>query len=359
MSDITVAELAIPPEVGAEGWSDFVAMTDVRNEIEAEIVGTDELAFEAAELLPRWLDPLDRRRLFVARVEGRIVARSTYEFSDDDDVAWIEVSVLDRYRGRGVGSALYDFVFEVARAEGKKTFQSDFYDRANEPGPRIPSPSGFGSVAAESVPSRFAAKRGYGLEMVLRFSRLALPVKTDLLAMHRAEAEAAAGPDYRVVRWAGRTPELWLEDLAVLHGRMYTDAPHGDLDVGNEVWDGERQRAHDEVDAQSPRALLVSAIEHVPTNKLVAFTELTVPPEIGRPIAQRDTLVLSEHRGHRLGMLLKVDNIQAVTAAHPGHPSITTTNAEENSYMLAVNDAVGFVPMAYSGVWKYVPEASS
>jgi GNAT superfamily N-acetyltransferase len=354
MTEFTVGELAIPPEVGAEGWSDFVAMTDARNEIEANIVGTGELAFDAEELLPRWLDPIDRRRLFVARLDGRIVARSTYEFTDDDDIAWITVEVLDRASGQGVGSALYSFVFDVAKVQGKRTFQTEFYARVGEPGPRIPSPSGFGSVPAESVGSRFAIRRGYGLEMVLRYSRLALPVDADVLARHLAEARAAAGDDYRVIRWTGRTPELWLDDLAVLHGRMYTDAPHGDLDMGDEVWDAERQRAHDEMDAQSPRALVVSAIEHIPSSRLVAFTELTVPPERGRPIAQRDTLVLSEHRGHRLGMLLKVDNIEAVTKAYPGHPSITTTNAEENSYMLAVNEAVGFAPMAYAGVWKYV-----
>jgi GNAT superfamily N-acetyltransferase len=354
VSSITVAELAIPTEVGAEGWSDFVAMTDVRNEIEAAIVGTDELAFEAAELLPRWLDPVDQRRLFVARVDGHIVARSTYEFSDDDDVAWITIEVLERFTGRGVGSALYDYVFRVARDEGKRTFQTEFYARADEPGPRIPSPSGFGSVPAESVGSRFAIRRGYGLEMVLRHSRLALPVDPDLLSRHRREAESAAGEDYRIVRWTGRTPELWLDDMATLHGRMFTDAPHGDLDMGEEVWDAHRMRALDDTNVQGPRALVISAIEHVPSHRLVAFTELNVPPERDRPIAQRDTLVLTEHRGHRLGMLLKVDNIQAVTAEYPGHPSITTTNAEENAYMLAVNEAVGFVPMAYAGVWKYV-----
>jgi hypothetical protein len=58
-------------------------------------------------------------------------------------------------------------------------------------------------------------------------------------------------------------------------------------------------------------------------------------------------------------MLLKIDNIETVTRLYPGHPSISTTNAEENSFMLAVNEAVGFVPIAYAGVWKYAPSDSS
>ncbi len=58
-------------------------------------------------------------------------------------------------------------------------------------------------------------------------------------------------------------------------------------------------------------------------------------------------------------MLLKIDNIEVLTATHPGHPSINTANAEENSFMLAVNEAVGFIPVAYSGVWKSEPAGTT
>jgi GNAT superfamily N-acetyltransferase len=359
MSEFVIAEMALPTEVGAEGWSDFVAMADIRNRVQASATGSSELAFTAAELLPPWLDPSNPKRLFLARVDGAIVGRASYEFSFDDTVAWLSVEVLDEFRGRGIGTALYNYVFTIATEEGKNVFQTDFYSKSDEPGPRIPSPSGSGSVDALSAASRFAVARGYELEMVLRFSRLPLPVAPEVLAGYRRDAEAAAGDEYRIVRWVGRTPELWLDDAAVLRGRMYTDAPHGNLDMGQEVWDAERVRALDDVDAQGPRALLVSAVEHIPSGKLVAFTELMAPPELDRPVLQRDSLVLKEHRGHRLGMLLKIDNIETVTRLYPGHPSISTTNAEENSFMLAVNEAVGFVSIAYAGVWKYAPSDSS
>ena len=53
-----------------------------------------------------------------------------------------------------------------------------------------------------------------------------------------------------------------------------------------------------------------------------------------------------------LGMLLKVLNLAQVERVAPGHPSVITYNAEENRHMLAVNEAVGFVPIGYEGVWK-------
>lgn len=51
-------------------------------------------------------------------------------------------------------------------------------------------------------------------------------------------------------------------------------------------------------------------------------------------------------------MLLKLANIEHLERVRPGHPAITTFNAEENRHMLSVNEAVGFVATAYEGAWK-------
>jgi hypothetical protein len=86
----------------------------------------------------------------------------------------------------------------------------------------------------------------------------------------------------------------------------------------------------------------------------VGYTELSAPPELGRSVTQEDTLVLREHRGHRLGMLLKAANLLQLAQVRPGYPAVTTFNAEENRHMLSVNEALGFVPMGYEGAWKRV-----
>ena len=356
MTEYSIDELRIPRAVGAAGWDDFVEMTRVRNEIEAATVGTTELGLPAEELLPRWIDAHDPRRLFLARVDGRIVGRGTYEFAPEprDPVGWLTVEVLPEFRRRGVGGALFDAMEQVARRDGRTVYQSGFFSRTNLPGRKIKSPTGFGSVPAKDDGVRFALAHGFALQQVERASRLALPVDPAVLGANRARAEAAAGPDYRVVRWEGRTPHDRRGDLARMRNRMATDAPYGQLDIREEEWTADRVRDQDDLEELSPRIMLTSTIEYIPTGQLVAFNELSVPPETTRPISQRDTLVLREHRGNRLGMLLKVDNIQALTDTHPGHPAITTGNAEENRYMLDVNEAVGFVAMAYESAWKKV-----
>jgi GNAT superfamily N-acetyltransferase len=355
VAGIEVEEFEIPRAVGAEGWDDFVLMCDMRNAIEAIAVGGAQLAFPAEELLPRWQDPHEPRRLFLARIDGRIVGRGIYEHAPEprDPLGWMTVEVLPEFRRRGVGHAIFDAMDGIARDDGRLTYQSGFLSR-QVPGRRIKSPTGYGSVPARDDGVRFALGLGFALEQVQRMSSLPLPVSPSILAAHRAKAEKAVGPDYRVVRWEGSTPEKREEDLATLRNRMATDAPAGALEVREETWTVERVRDQDELEAQSPRSLLISAVEFVPSGRLVAFNELWRPAELDRPVMQRDTLVLSEHRGRRLGMLVKIDNIQALAETHPGHPAITTENAEENHNMLAVNEAVGFVAFAYESAWRKV-----
>jgi hypothetical protein len=79
---------------------------------------------------------------------------------------------------------------------------------------------------------------------------------------------------------------------------------------------------------------------------------LSVPQQKTRSVDQYATLVLREHRGHRLGMLLKVGNLVHLARERPGHPSVITFNAEENRHMLDTNEALGFVAIAHEGAWR-------
>ena len=62
-------------------------------------------------------------------------------------------------------------------------------------------------------------------------------------------------------------------------------------------------------------------------------------------IDQWDTIVLPEHRGHRLVMRVKAANLIALREAMPEARAIITWNAEENRPMLDVNEALGFRPI--------------
>ncbi|WP_207454839.1 GNAT family N-acetyltransferase [Herbiconiux sp. SYSU D00978] len=351
MTSVTIEEIAIPATLDAPGAEDFVATVDVRNAVETDGFGTAEFEYGAAELLPSWLNSHEPKKLYAARVDGRIVARAIIEWEPEGSTVWLGVQVLPEFRGRGIGSALADRLEQEAVETGA-TKALVYTVSKQGPGERLAPPTGAGSVPAGNTEVRFLLARGYELEQVERCSRLALPLDPVMLRARLDAAHAASGADYRVHEWGDFTPEEWLDDIAMLETRMTTDAPTAGLEEPEVVYTAERIRDEEKARADSPRRRLVAAVEHVPTGRLAGFTVLEVPAELDRPASQDDTLVLREHRGHRLGMLLKVANLAQLERVHPGHPSVTTFNAEENRHMLSVNEAVGFVPIAYEGAWR-------
>ena len=349
-----IDRMPIPDSLDGPGGADFIEMVRVRNAIELELTGNPEAVPTAADILPRWQDPYSPQTLFVARVDGAIVGRSILALDIEEGgahVANVVVEVLAAFQRRGIGSALFAAVEALAAENRRTTLQTDFLNPPQD-GPRIESPTGYGSVPAHSPGVPFARARGFALEQVVRASRLALPYEAPLAA-----ALAASGAEYAVETWEGATPEHRVDDLATLHARMSTDAPAAGLDVSEEKWDAERIRTLDALRAKSDTSMLTAAAVHLPTGRLVAYSELSVPDSAALAVRQEDTLVLREHRGHRLGMLVKVANLELLGRLHPGHPSVTTFNAEENRPMLDVNEAIGFVPYGYEGAWKRVEAA--
>ncbi|WP_461164784.1 hypothetical protein [Arthrobacter sp. R4-81] len=69
-------------------------------------------------------------------------------------------------------------------------------------------------------------------------------------------------------------------------------------------------------------------------------------------VLQEDTLVASDRRGHRLGMLVKIANIRRAQEAWPAARSVLTWNASENRHMLAINTSLGFKPSGFEGEWQ-------
>jgi GNAT superfamily N-acetyltransferase len=340
---IDIEELVIPASIDAADAADFAEASILANDVEAETYGNDDLRLSPAEVLPWWQDPQSPRRLFGVRIDGRLVGRAMYDrLVSDPDTAWLMVSVLSPYRNRGIGTAMADAIEQHCRAEGRSKLLV-YTASADGPGDRIPSPTGFGGVPAGNPEVRFLVKRGYRLQQVERGSRLPLPATLEV-------PEPATG--YRLHYWAGRTPQEWVDDMALLLTRMSTDAPSAGLEEPEDVWTPERIATVEPAHELSPRSMLTAAVEHVPSGRLAGFTTLSVPAETDRAVHQDDTLVLHEHRGNRLGMLLKLANLHHLQREHPGHPSVVTFNAEENRYMLDVNEAVGFVPMGYEGAWR-------
>ncbi|MWV58253.1 GNAT family N-acetyltransferase [Rathayibacter sp. VKM Ac-2754] len=345
-----VRALAIPERPGADGWKDFVALTAIGNAIEAEGTGTDDLGYSPETNLGEWRQQeFSPRRAYLAERDGRVVGGGELHWSAEpgDDAAWLSIAVLPDERGQGAGTALLERLSADAVDLGRRVLQTWTAHRADAGGERTEPLSGAGSVPSADTGSRWLAERGWSLEQVERVSVARLPIAS-LEERRRVALEHSAG--YEVLHWRGATPEEWIDDLLLLRTAMSTQAPSAGLSVPEETWTRDRLAAHERGAAAGGRVELASAALHRSSGRLVGYCTTDLLPD--RPALWGDTLVLPEHRGHRLGMLLKLDALEQLAAT--GCSAVYTWNAEENRPMLTVNEAVGFTAVAVEGQWKKV-----
>lgn len=348
--------LTVPASIDAPDADEFREFTRVRNAIYREIAGTDDDAMTPEELLPHYQpDPEEIRRAWVIERDGEIIGRVGVDIPLEDGsrgAFWL-VELLEAHHGQGIGTAGYALVEQTAR-EHERTVLQSWAQHTDADGPRLEPPTGFGSIPEDRV-ARFYLRNGYTLEQIERESALDLASSADAVARLLAEAEAAS-TGYRVVQWQIPTPDEHLDGYAWMKSRMSTDTPMGALEFDEETWDAARVRRHDQKSLDGGRTVLVTAAQHIDSGDLVAFNELAIGDRTG-PSNQEDTLVLREHRGHRLGLLVKCAGLTTWRRdIAPSSPKVITYNAEENRPMLDINEAIGFVPIAYNGAWKKVLE---
>ncbi|MET0735198.1 MAG: GNAT family N-acetyltransferase [Microbacterium sp.] len=346
--------LVIPASIDAPDAEDFIAMVDVRNRVYAEINGHGDEAITASELLPHYRpEPDELRLMWVILVDGVPVGRVGVDIPQQEGsktVFWL-IELLEDVWSRGIGTTAYELVERTAREHGRTVLQSWATHPASD-GPHIDAPTGFGSIPDDHA-AQFYRRHGYTLEQVERNSAFDLRGSFDVVERLLAEATAASD-GYRVVQWSPPTPEEFVAGYGWMKSRMVTDAPAAGMEFDEEVWDAAKVARHDAKTTDAGRLMLVTAAQHIATGEVCAFNELVVGIDRTEASHQEDTLVLKEHRGHKLGTLVKCAGLLAWRDLAPESPRVLTYNAEENRPMLDINEAIGFAPIAYGGAWKKV-----
>lgn len=349
---ITLEEIVVPAHVDDPDATAFRTMVDIRNRVVDVVFGEQAQIVTARQVLPAWQDQEDEEILgFLVRADGEAIGRALLYLPTESgsSVAEPQIDILPEHWGRGAGRVAFAHLEEAARARGRTTLQSWTNHRQLD-GERLPASTGWGTVPADHV-SRSLLAAGYALGQVYRASALDLTSPPDrLIELRDAARRSAEG--YRYVSWQLPTPPERLAGLARMKARMSTDAPAGDIDFEEETWDEARVERLDARLIAQGFSRLLGAIEHIDSGELVAYNELVHIGERSRNTTQMDTLVLKEHRGHRLGMLVKCENLLLWRELMPESPKVTTNNAEENRPMLDINEEMGFVPIAYSGAWQ-------
>lgn len=146
MTGFTIEEIPIPKTVNDPEFAAFAQSVELSNTVQALKFGTDELSYLPEEEITGWNDAFERRRILVARVDGQLVGRADYSTHlDDDSDWWLTCSVLPKFRGRGIGTALSQAVEDLLATDGKPKAIA-YTVSGDGPGERLDSPTGFGSV---------------------------------------------------------------------------------------------------------------------------------------------------------------------------------------------------------------------
>ena len=356
MSDFEIREFTLPGSANEE-WAAYCRMN------------TDDSVEALGPQGPRNSPEADLRAAHAALTESRVrrwlawvkdrpvgFARLVVDLVDEPEGAMAHVYVRPGYRRRGIGQALAEVV-QSALEPGTRYVNLEVPTPVPGPGDEaLPSPVGEGALLASSPRARFALRHGFVLGQVMWYSRYDFAAPAVALSDVLATAGAAAGPDYEVHCLEGEVPPGWAAGVAVLKQSMSTDAPPGGLIIPETSWDADRVHA-EYARFSSTNRLFLGIVVHEPTGRVVALNELSASREWpDGMIHQRDTIVLSEYRGHRLGTLVKAANLEAVHAALPQAPAVHTFNAAENHHMLAVNENLGFRRAAALGMFQAVRE---
>jgi GNAT superfamily N-acetyltransferase len=329
MTELTFQDLRADDEPGLRVWFDLREAVRRADRPDDPALGW---ALHVGMVRHPWPGYEPHRAL--AMLDGTAVGwfGCTLTTAENVDAAPTELEVHPDHRHRGIGQAV---LAEASRrmVDGGRT--------------RI-----IAEAVTDGPSAAFAIAAGARAVLVDTQRRLDLATVDEArLDALLADSEAhAAG--YSLLQWSGRTPDEHLDEMAALESRMTTDAPLDDLRWEQEVFDADRMRARDEVMAARLNRPYTSAVRDDASRQVVGSTTLVVADGVDDCAGQWQTIVLPEHRGHRLGMLLKVANLRFLRKHEPAVTSVDTWNADSNAPMLRVNVAMGFQPVRHWAEWE-------
>ena len=146
---------------------------------------------------------------------------------------------------------------------------------------------------------------------------------------------------YRIVTWGAETPEEYVESYCRLLSVFIREIPTEGLALEDSEWTPARVRAHEERGREIGRVSVVAGAV-APDGTLAGVHDLRPStPDLDKAFIGL-TLVAPEHRGHSLGLAMKLASHRELRAAYPQCRVVATSNAGVNEHMNAINEGMGY-----------------
>jgi GNAT superfamily N-acetyltransferase len=289
------------------------------------------------DLVPSWEAsrvPLTTSRddsdvtLFGIRDQGVLAGAALLNLplADNPTVAYADVMVHGGHRRRGIGTALLAETEHRARAAGRNRLLTEVFvppgDETGNPDRAFAEAGGYAVANREGMKDVDLAEAEPGWRTL------------------EAEVEAALG-DYRIVTWRDVCPDEHVASFGRALSRVMSLIPQGDLDLEDREWtvDRVREAGRHRVDVG---LVTIESAALSPDGEVIGLTGLRTNRNDPRVAHVGVTMVLPEHRGHRLGLATKLAGHRAMRAAVPDCHLVVTSNSEVNTHMNAINQAMGY-----------------
>jgi GNAT superfamily N-acetyltransferase len=272
-----------------------------------------------------WLVPGDKPGTWAAS------CRLAFPVHENRHWAHLDLVVAPDYRRRGIGTALLRHA-AIRAAENDRT--------------QLVTESEEGS-AGEAFAVAMGADRG--VTEVRRVLDLA-DGPAGLLDTLRGQAEAGSA-GYSIVTFLGNTPDEYLEGVAAVINAM-ADAPLNPDEEPEQI-DAKRLRDGDGLEEIQQTIGYSVLARHDQTGEIAGMTRIVVDPNRPTWGFQQLTAVRREHRGHRLGLLVKVAMMDWLAEAESQIEHIVTGNADINAHMIAINAALGYRVLDRRPFWQF------
>ena len=264
-------------------------------------------------------------RFFLVHADGldEPVGRAALHASDYDnlDLAWVDVAIAPAHRRRGYGSRAMRQLFDEVRSSGRNKVFWFGWDVERTRG--------------------FASSLGFEPKSVAVCRRQHLGELPPGLAEELYAEAATHAADYELLRLFAPTPDELMPALVCATAAI-NDAPLDDLEMEDDVFSEDRLRRNEQAQLDSGYRFYRIIARHRGSGEIAGLTIATVDSETPTVGHQHDTSVVSAHRGHRLGQLLKADMMRWLSETEPQLETVDTFNAESNRHMVAVNERLGY-----------------
>ncbi len=241
---------------------------------------------------------------------------------DNLHLVWSEITVHPEHRRRGHGSAIMAELLRRTQAAGRTTV---WIGTAED------------DLGAQAFLHRFGFVHS---SHDARRRQVLADVDPVELERHHAGALAASA-DYRLERLMSPVADEVLVELVEVTAAI-NDAPMGDLDFEDEKFDLQRLRDGETARTGRREAVYRLVARHRETGEAGGHTVMITHPLLPDVAFQGDTAVARGHRGHRLGMLLKIEMMRWLAEAEPDVKTVETWNQADNSFMISVNESLGY-----------------